>query len=114
MPSNRPHGATGNHFNRTDWNRLASIPRPRRRGPVEAHIIGSEVAIATNDVLIASVLAKPDAGSLTAAAHLCDFWFSTILRIELAWKHLQLDKGGGVRGVGLLAVSRNNQAAQSE
>ncbi|MGD0814299.1 MAG: hypothetical protein ABSA83_11895 [Verrucomicrobiota bacterium] len=63
---------------------------------------------------MAFAAAQPDARPPTAAAYLCDFWFSTILRIGLAWKHLQLDKGGGVRGVGLLAVSRNNQAAQSE
>ena len=57
-------------------------------------IIGSEVSITTYDVLMASALAQPDAQSPTAAAQQCDFWRCTILRMELAWKCLQLDKGG--------------------
>jgi len=77
-------------------------------------VIGSEVSITTCDVLIASALAQPDARPPTAAAHLCDFCYSTLPRIGLAWKYLQLDKGGAVRGVGLLAVSGNNQAAQNQ
>jgi hypothetical protein len=64
-------------------------------------IIGSEVSITTDDVMIASALAQPNARSPTAAAHLCDFWCSTILRIGLARKYLQADHGGAVRSAGL-------------
>ena len=74
-------------------------------------VIGSEVSMTTCDVMIASALAQPDARPPTAVAHLCDFCYSTLPRIGLAWKYIQLDKGAAVRGVGLLAVSGNNQAA---
>jgi hypothetical protein len=96
----------------------ASVGTPScRRGGYYKYsplVIGSEVSMTTCDVMIASALAQPDARPPTAVAHLCDFCYSTLPCIGLAWKYLQLDKGGGVRGVGLLAVSGNNQAAQSE
>jgi len=50
--------------------------------------IGSEVSMTICDVLIASALAQPDARPPTAAAYLCDFCYSTLPRIGLAWKYI--------------------------
>jgi len=103
-------------FSKGDQGASVGTPCCRRGGYYKYSplVIGSEVSITTCDVLIASALAQPDARPPTAAAHLCDFCSSTLPRIGLAWKYLQLDKGGAVRGVGLLAVSGNNQAAQNQ
>ena len=103
-------------FSKGDQGASVGTPCCRRGGYYKYSplVIGSEVSITTCDVLIASALAQPDARPPTAAAHLCDFCYSTLPRIGLAWKYLQLDKGGAVRGVGLLAVSGNNQAAQNQ
>ena len=71
---------------------VASVGTPScRRGGYYKYsplVIGSEVSMTTCDVLIASALAQPDARPPTAAAHLCDFCYSTLPRIGLAWKYL--------------------------
>ena len=98
----KAYGGLSSHTERglqlTEWSYPgASVESPGFRLEVNCKysqlIIGSEVSITTYYLLMASALAQPDAQSPTAAAQQGDFWRCTFLRMGLAWKCLQLDKG---------------------